>query len=76
MIDRIAFSPSRRPLLARMRFLRCDGVEAKVGTSINLIKDVSIEASIRRRINHLLKCNLLTANGNRHDPPRSYRLVV
>lgn len=34
------------------------------------------EASIRRRINHLLKLHLLTAKGNIHDPTRTYHLSM
>ncbi len=34
------------------------------------------DASIRRRLNNLLQQNLIKANGNSHDPMRTYQLLI
>lgn len=56
-----------------MAFLSAHGAQS---TSQLVQKLEKSEASVRRRINHLLKLNLLTANGNSHDPTRTYQLSV
>ena len=56
-----------------LAFLSAHGAQS---TSQLVQKLEKSEASIRRRINHLLKLNLLTANGNSHDPTRTYQLSV
>lgn len=56
-----------------LAFLSAHGAQS---TSQLVQKLQKSDASIRRRINHLLELNLLTANGNSHDPTRTYQISV
>lgn len=56
-----------------LAFLSAHGAQS---TSQLVQKLQKSDASIRRRINHLLELNLLTANGNSHDPTRTYQISI